>query len=172
MNHESNNMNELVITKSNLNFEKLYSKSYFPSELEENMKKANLLLIPFEGVSTFDGPVFPEETNEFYKFVKNYDNKELVGDICISDEDYVELELHADLITLAHIILDIAVFPITVTLIANYLDRKIQGQGNKTDLKAKVNMTVVAGDMSISISYEGDADKFEETIEAANQLGD
>ncbi|MED3575111.1 hypothetical protein [Cytobacillus praedii] len=169
--HESNKMNELVISRSNLSFEKIYSKSYFPSELEEDMKKANLLLIPFEEVSTFEGPVFPEETNKFYEYIKNYDNKELVGEICISDDDYVEVELHADLITLAHIIVDIAVFSFTVTLIANYLEGKIQGRENKSDVKAKVNLTVVAGDKSINISYEGDADKFEETINAANQPG-
>lgn len=167
--HESNKMNELVISRSNLNFEKIYSKSYFPSELEEDMKKANLLLIPFEEVSTNEGPVFPEETNKLYEYIKNYDNKELVGEICISDDDYVEVELHADLITLAHIIVDIAVFPITVTLIGNYLECKIEGRENKSDVKAKVNLTVVAGDKSINISYEGDADKFEETINAANQ---
>lgn len=167
--HESNKMNELVISRSNLNFEKIYSKSYFPSELEEDMKKANLLWIPFEEVSTNEGPVFPEETNKLYEYIKNYDNKELVGEICISDDDYVEVELHADLITLAHIIVDIAVFPITVTLIGNYLECKIEGRENKSDVKAKVNLTVVAGDKSINISYEGDADKFEETINAANQ---
>lgn len=166
--HESNKVNELVIIGSDLNFEKIYSKSYFPKEYEEDLKRANLLLIPYEGFKTFESPVFPEETMKFYKFIKDYDDNKLIGDICISDENYVELELHADLITLANMVVDIAVLPIAVGLITNYLDRKIQGR--KTDLKVKVNMTVVDGDKSKSISYEGDADKFEETIKAANNF--
>lgn len=166
--HESDKVNELVITESDLNFANVYSKPYFPKSYEEDLRRANLLLIPYEGFRNFENPVFPEETMKFYQFIKEYDNSQLVGDICISDEDYVELELHADLVSLANMVIDNAVFPIAVTLIANYLDRKIQSR--KTELKVKVNMTVVSGEKSKSISYEGDADKFEDTIKAANQF--
>jgi len=166
--HESNKINDLVITESNLNFEKIYSKEYFPKEFEEDLKKANFLLLPYEGVNSSKKPVFPEETMKFYNFIKQYENNELVGEICISDEEYAELELHSDLINLALMVVESAVFPVAVGLITNYLDRKLQGR--KTGLKVKVNMTVVDGEKSKSISYEGDADKFEETIQAANQF--
>ncbi|PFA60042.1 hypothetical protein CN402_15595 [Bacillus sp. AFS015896] len=158
----------MVITKSKLNFESIYSKPYFPKEHEEDLKRANLLLVPYEDFRTIEDPVFPEDTMKFYEFIKDYDDDNLIGDICISDENYVELELHADLISLANMVVTIFVLPIVPGLITNYIDRKFQGR--KTDVKIKVNMTVVDGEKSTSISYEGDADKFEETIKAANQI--
>lgn len=170
MNRESNKINELEIVESDINFEKIYSKPYFPKELEEDLKRANLLLVPYEGFKSVEGPVFPEETMKFYKFIKGNEKDELVSEICISDTDFVELELHYDLITLTNMLVDSAVFPIAVGLITNYLDRKLQGR--KTEAKVKVNITVVEGDKSKSISYEGDVDKFEETIIAANLFND
>ncbi|OOR21735.1 hypothetical protein [Bacillus cereus] len=166
--HESNKVNDLVITEGKLNFEDIYSKSYFPKEYEEDLKKANLLLIPYEGFKTIEDPVFPEETMKFYEFIKDYSDERLIGDICISDDNYVELELHADLISLANMVIDTAVLPITLGLITNYISQKLQER--KGDLKIKVNMTVVDGEKSTTISYEGDADKFEETIKAVNQI--
>lgn len=167
--HESDKVNDLVITESDLNFQKIYSKPYFPKDLEEDLKKANLLLLPYEGFKTTKGPVFPEQTMEFYKFIKNYDSNKLIGDICISDEDYAELELHADLITLSNMIVTMGVLPIATGLIANYLYQKIK-EYHKTDLKVVVNITVVDGDKSKSISYEGDAEKFEETLKTAKEF--
>lgn len=168
--HETNKVNDLVITESDLNFEGVYLKPYFPKEFEDDLKKANLLLLPYEGFKTNKDPVFPEQTMELYNYIKNYDSNSLIGDICISDEDYAELELHADLINLASMIVTIGVFPIATGLIANYLSQKIQERNRKTDLKVKVNITVVDGDKSKNISYEGDVDKFEETIKATNEI--
>lgn len=168
--HESNKVNDLVITESNLNFQDIYSKPYFPTKLEETLKKANFLLLPQEGFKNASNPVFPEQTMEFYKFVNNFESRELIGDICISDEDYIELELHADLITLASIIVTSGVLPIALNLISSYLDRKIQERGNKNDLKVKVCITVVNESKSKSISYEGDASKFKATLESAKEF--
>ena len=168
--HESDKENDLVITDSDLNFEKIYSKAYFPKNLEEEIMKANLLLLPNEGFKSTTGPVFPEQTMEFYNFIKKFDSNYLIGDICISDEDYEELELHADLITLASIIVTSGVLPIAINLITNYLDRKIQERNHQTDLKVKVDITVEDGEKSKRISYEGNANEFEEALKSAKEF--
>ena len=168
--HESNRVNDLVVTRSDVDFQEIYSKPYFPKDLEEDLKNANLLLLPYEGFKATTGPVFPEQTMEFYNFMKKFDSNDLIGDICISDEDYAELELHAELITLASMIVKMAVLPLAINLVSNYLDRKIQERNHKTDLKVKVNITVVDGDKSKSISYEGDANKFEETLQSTKEF--
>lgn len=168
MKNESNKVNELVITESDLNFESIYGKPYFPKEYEEDLKKANLLLVPYDGFRDNQNPVFPEETMQFYEFIKEYNDGELIGDICISDDNYLELELHADLVYLANMVLENVIFPVAIQLISNYIEGKLQK--SKTDLKIKVNITVVDGETSKNISYEGDADKFEDTIKAANRI--
>ncbi|AVX06613.1 hypothetical protein [Priestia megaterium] len=163
--HESNKVNDIKIQDSKITFSDIYDKQYFPKEYEQDIKRANALLLPYENFRGFDKPIFPEETQKFFEYLKASEKTELTTDICISDEEYVELELHADLITLPLLILDKAVLPIVVGLITNYLtEKKI---ARKTEIKAKVDLTVVDGEKSKRISYEGDADKFEETLESA-----
>ncbi|GAM12866.1 hypothetical protein [Mesobacillus selenatarsenatis] len=164
--HESHKTKELKVNDVNLSFSEIYRKPYFPHEHEESIKKANLLLLPFEGMRGFEKPVFPEETMSFYNYIREYENNELIPDICISDQDYHELELHADLITLPLLLLDKVVLPIAIGLITHYLTQKQVAR--KRDLKVKVNVTVVDGDKSKSLSYEGDVDQFEETVKAAS----
>lgn len=168
--HESNKVNDLVITKSKMSFQVIYSKPYFPKGFEQDLKKANLLLLPNEEVKNITCPVFPEQTMEFHKFMKHFESNALIGDICISDEDYVELELHSDLITLPCMIVTMVILPVCVNLISDYLNRKIQERKSETDLKVKVNITVVDGENSKQISYEGDARVFEKTIKSANEF--
>lgn len=73
--------------------------------------------------------------------------------------------MHADLITLPLLILDKAVLPIVTGLITSYIWEKKRER--KTNLKVKVDLTVVDGEKSKKVSYEGDADKFAETLESA-----
>jgi hypothetical protein len=165
--HESHEKNKLIIKDTDLNFESVYSKPYFPKEHEEEIKKANLLLIPIESFRNFNKPVFPEETNKFYDYLREHNKDGLNTEIVIADEDYLELELHSELINLPYLILDKALLPIVIGLITNYIYEKKFTLGRKP--KMKVTMSVVEGKKSKSISYEGDPENFERTISAANK---
>jgi hypothetical protein len=166
--HESQKIKQIIINDINLSMSDIYSKSYFPKEHEENIKKANLLTLPFEGIKGLERPVFPEETMTFFNFIKENEGNSLISDICISDDQYQELELHADLITIPLLILlDKLILPVATGLITNYLSEKQKAR--KKELKVKVTLTLIDGDKSKSLSYEGDADKFEETVKAASE---
>jgi hypothetical protein len=165
--HESHKTKQIDVKDVNFTFSDVYNKPYFPKQHEEELKKANFIILPFEGIRGIEKPVFPEETMSFFEFVKVYDDTDLIGDICISDEDYNELELHSDLITLPLLLLDKVVLPIAIGLIMHYLTQKQEAR--KKNLKVKVDMTVVDGDKSKSLSYEGDVDNFEETVKAATK---
>ncbi|WP_214480959.1 hypothetical protein [Bacillus sp. SM2101] len=164
--HESDKIKQLDITESTLTFSEIYNKPYFPKELDEDIKKSNLLLLPHEGFRDFEKPVFPEQTMEFFNYVKAFDNENFHSEICISDDDYYELELHSALITIPTLILDKVVLPLAISIIASYaLELK---QKRKKDVKIKVNMTVVDGEKSKNLSYEGDSENLNETLKAAN----
>ncbi|OES45384.1 hypothetical protein [Domibacillus iocasae] len=165
--HESNENNKLTIEETDITFDTIYSKPYFPNEYEQEIKQANLLLIPYPSFRDFDKPVFPEETQRFLDFLKEQQNESLKPDIVISDDEYRELELHADLVTLPLLILDKVVVPLVVGLITSYIYEKKRVR--KTELKLKVTMTVVDGEKSKTLSYEGDADQFENTVQAAKE---
>jgi hypothetical protein len=165
--HESSETNKLEIQDADTTFADIYTKPYFPKEYEDDVKKANVLLLPYPSFRDYNKPVFPEETQKFFGFLKESNEPDIITDICISDDDYLELELHDDLITLPILILDKAVLPVVTGLITSYLYEKKKAR--KTELKVKVTMTVVDGEKSKSISYEGDADKFESTLSTAKE---
>lgn len=165
--HESHKTKQIIVKDVNITFSDVYDKPYFPKQHEEEIKKANFIILPFEGIKNLDKPVFPEETMSFFQFVKEYEDTDLIGDICISDNEYQELELHSDLITLPLLLLDKAILPIVIGMITHYLTQKQDAR--KRSIKVKVDMTVVDGDKSKSLSYEGDVDNFEETVKTANE---
>lgn len=168
--HESKEVSKIEIDEVEITFKDIYDKPYFPIEYAEEIKSANALIIPYdEGFRDHKHPLFPEQSGEFYQFVKEASNgTEVIFDICASDEQFQELELHADLITIPTIILSSVILPIVTGIIANYLTDKIKIR--RTDLKVKVNLIVETNGKSKKISYEGDADKFESTIKSINLL--
>ncbi|KAB2400100.1 MULTISPECIES: hypothetical protein [Bacillus cereus group] len=168
--HESNKLNELKITESCVTFENVYSKDYFPKKLEGDIKKANMLILPYERFRDFDNPVFPEETLKFFHFLREKGDPSLITDICISDEEYIELELHADLIVIPMMILSSVVLPVAINVVSDYISSKIESRNRNAELKIKATLTVVHGDSSKIFEYEGDADKFEETFEPVKDL--
>lgn len=168
--HESDKVKELMITESSVTFENFYSKDYFPKHLEGDIKKANMLILPFEGFRDFDKPVFPEETQKFFHFLREKGDPSLITDICISDEEYVELELHADLIVVPMIILSSFVLPVAINVVSDYISTKIESRNRNAELKVKASFTVVNGESSKIFEYEGDAYKFKETFEPVKDL--
>ena len=168
MKHESDKTNDIKILKDETTFQSIYSKSYYPQELSEPLETINLLLIPMENFRDVTNPVFPEQTMDFFEFIKSNSPEAIVSEIAISDDDYKELELHADLVVLTTMVVEAIVFPLVVDLISNYIDQKIIRSSPSS--KIKVNIKVVKGDNSIDVAYEGDADKFKQTIEGAKLL--
>lgn len=168
--HESEEVAKLEIEDTALTFKDVYEKPYFPKEFADEIKNANALIIPYdEGFRDHGQPLFPEQSGEFFRFVKEASNEtEVIFDICASDEQFQELELHANLITIPTIILTTTIWPIVTGLITNYLFEKMKSR--RTGLKVKVNLLIESNGKSKKISYEGDADKFESTIKAINLL--
>ncbi|KOO48771.1 hypothetical protein [Viridibacillus arvi] len=167
MKHESDKLNEVKVLDSNITFEQIYKSEYFPIELEEELKKCDVLLIPTLVERNEDEHyVFPEQTMNFYDYAKGFLEKEHISaDICISDKDYKEFELHSIVETIATIIVNNVAFPFTINMISSYLYEKITNRNN-INKKIKVNFEVVDGKKAKKIAYEGDASSFKETMEA------
>ncbi|MFF2484689.1 hypothetical protein [Paenibacillus sp. NPDC058071] len=161
---------KIEIEEVETNFETIYNNTYFPKEYSDEIQKANALIIPYDkDFRDHSSPLFPEKTLEFYHYMKEASTKtDVVLDICVSDENFQELELHADLITLPTIILSSIVFPIVTGLITNYLSDKIKRSRSET--RVKIELIIESKGKSKKISYEGDPDKFESTIRAIKRI--
>jgi len=160
--------NYIEISKTDCSFEKMYKKEYLSENIIDDIKKANVLLIPDEKYT--DYPVFPERTTEFFNYLKtNTNNSDVVFDICIDDDNYKTLEMHDAVILLTTILLKDILLPIIVSLIANYLYDLLKKTGNKyTDVK--IDFIVEKNGNYKKLHYDGPIEKFEEVMKGIKKI--
>lgn len=165
MKHESHENSKIQITDGML-FSEIYQKSYIPINLIDEIKEADILLLPYEGFRDRNDFLFPEETYRVYQyFLDNIKDTELKLEICSSDEEYKELELHADVINIVHIIVNSTAYAIVIGIITNYLYDKLKDYNKKSaDVNVNVNITVESNGKSKMISYEGSIENFERAM--------
>lgn len=120
MQHEIGNKS-IKVSDSEITFEQIYEKNYIPAEYIDDIKTANLLIIPNEGFRDEGDILFPETTKEFFDYIKEFSNNEIIVDIAISDKDFQRIELHSAVIEVATIIVQWGVLPIATSMIASFL---------------------------------------------------
>lgn len=170
MKHENNNETFTVRDYSE-NFESIYKKEYFPVKLLDEIKKANVLLIPDYVERGNDGEyVFPESTKEFLEYLKDNASDNIIPDIAIDDDDYKKMELHSATITIVTFIVKNVALPLMISLVANFLyDQVKRMHREKKDVSTKVNIitTEEISKKSKMISYEGPVSGVEEALKSA-----
>lgn len=166
--HESGEKQEIQIIDSEITFEHVYQGDNIPLELQTEIKNADVLLLPYKDVRGTKGYCFPEQTFEFFDYLKKNAKLQDVGvDICISDEQYKELELHADVLNIAQIIVTCGVLPIVTGIISCYLYDKLKQR--KTELNTNVTITVEQKGKSKTIHYDGKAECFESAMKSIQE---
>ncbi|ABK61353.1 hypothetical protein [Clostridium novyi] len=153
------------VNDNEITFKDIYNKDYFPIEYESQIKRANVLLIPIEKFKDYNSPVFPEGTQEFFEYIKEKSvGTKLVPDICISDNNYKELELHSSVINLCEIIVKQAVLSIITSMIGSYFYEKLKQ--TKDTIRGTVKITVECDGESKKIQFEGNIEDFERTVDS------
>lgn len=164
MKHEVFNKCNLEIVDSDITFELAYADECVPAENYNDIIEADVLLYPNKFCRENIHNCFPEQTMYFYNYLKEEATKQDVTvDICASDENYLELELHSDLANLPHLIVTSIALPIVTKLIASYLYDLWKKR--KTDLNTNIKITVEDNGIAKCIKYEGDAKYFESAME-------
>lgn len=166
MTHEINNK-EITIKNSDIVFEKIYSEPYVPKDFLNDIKKANLLLIPSNGFRNYEHLVFPELTLEFLNYIRENATGEIISDIAISDDDFQKLELHSASIKIATFIVSAIVLPLAINLVSNFLyDEAKKHLREPDDLSAEITIIVQDGDKSKEVSYKGPISGIKSTFES------
>ena len=158
-----------TISETDRGWEFWRQKSFVSEDLGRQLADANFLLVPQEGFRDFDGPLFPVGTEEFFRFLREKAPPEVKVDLCVSDDDYKELALHAELLILAGVVVTTLIAPVVVNLVSEYLKKRLWP--GETDRGVKFQMVLQEADRekqrAVGISYEGPADKFQETMVSA-----
>lgn len=162
----------LDIQETNTTFQSVYEAPYCPRD--EDLKEANLLLLPY---SNYRGSVeygFTEYAEEFLRYAIENSPDVVKADIAIDDDDYRIIQLHSLTLDIGKVIIEEAILPIVIGLITNYIYDRIK-KWHKKPQEITMKVTIVSqdsGNKSTLISYEGSAEGFDKTIKAVGKLSD
>lgn len=163
MDHESKDVDGWIIRDSEENFETWISKDFVSDSLRDKLKKADILIVPIESLNDRNIPLFPQGTENLFVFLNKNLPENLNVDICIEDNDYKELTLHFDLVTIASFVVKSMALPFLINLLSNYIYQKISHFKSRN---VKVSITIVNEiGQSKNLSYEGSIDGFTKIIE-------
>ena len=159
--------NCINIEQSDITFETIRDKEYYPIELDEQIKQSNVLLIPFENFREGYKILFPEITRELYYYLKDNETENLKIEVVANEETFKEIELH-DAATIITSILFSSVSSIVLGLLTNFLYDKIKTIGKKPqEVIAKIDVYYekTKTKKTVKISYEGSVDEMKHSIE-------
>lgn len=155
----------LSINKIEFDIDDIYKKPYIPSDKLKSIKNADVLLVPFEGYKDTNEPLFPEDTDRFYQYLKKSGQK---AELCISDNHFETLGLHSDLIEIATIVTNEFVVPVLLGLISSYLYDAVKSlfkKKNEVDSRIKLIVKKEKKNETVEVTFEGTVEEFGESIE-------
>jgi len=168
MRHESNIEDEFNINFTEECFDYWINQSFITDELKNELKNADILLIPQIGFRDIDIPVFPVKTEELFTFLRKK-SSDVKIDICIEDKDYRELALHYDLITIGAFVVTSIALPVLVNLLSDYIKSKISLNSGRV-IKVSLIVENKKEKTSKKISYEGKPENFDSIIKSIENL--
>lgn len=161
-------MVDLNIENVKFSKETFICRDNIDEELQEQLKKADILFLPKVNFRDDLPFCYPETTGEIYKFMK----KELAAsnictELAISDDEYQEIELHDWWIYLPDLyIQNQIIFPMVINILSNWIyDRFIKGHASPQKPMVKFSAIVKNKDGNKKINFEGDSESFSKLID-------
>lgn len=158
------------IEDTDITFEEIYKKDYVPLENLDDIKKANLIIIPNENFRDEEYVWFPETTDQFFDYIKEYSDENVIADIAISDDNFKKMELHSAVIDVATVIVKSSVYSIVINIISSFLYdlvKKYRRNAQETSAKIKIITEETETRKCKVITYEGPASDVKQTLEQA-----
>ncbi|MBP3238702.1 MAG: hypothetical protein J6M24_06455 [Lachnospiraceae bacterium] len=163
-------LDNIKISDTAISFEQIYNKEYIPKEYVEDIKKANLLIIPNENFRDEGDILFPETTREFYDYIRDNANDGIVADIAISDDDFKRIELHSAVFEVATIIVQYVILPVATSIVGSFLyelAKKHHRKPEDTTAKVKIITEETKSKKCKIITYEGPVSGIKEALDEA-----
>ena len=161
MKHESSLKKKLEVKEVKFNLD-TYIENYIKDEnLKDEVKNANIILLPYNNFREIKGPIFFENNAELYDYLLT-NTKDKKVEICVEEEDYKEIALHDELINLGIIFLQDVALTVVAGLILEYIKNKIDSR------KPKVEVTLIEKEEKSykEFKYEGDPEYLSETLDS------
>lgn len=163
---------KIEVGETDITFESIYNKPFIPQDYIEDIKNADILIIPEENFREEGDVLFPETTREFLEYLREGIPEDMSVDIAISDEDFRKIELHSDLVNVATIIVSSAAFSIACNLLSSFLydtAKKLLKKSEDLNAKVKIISEETKTKKSKCITYEGPVSGIKEALEQASK---
>lgn len=171
MRHSSTKSNIMVVDVA-LTFEEVYKKPYFATAYGEEIKKANVLIIPSENIREGLEPVFPELTSDFLRFLRKNAKENMKVDIAVDDEHFHKLVLYSPSVALATLLIREEVLEDTTKLVSGFLKAVAKKNNRPLDeLDAFVNIIVEGEDLCRKIMFTGRVSELDQAFLDAVKQG-
>lgn len=146
----------LITTESNETFESWFNKEFVTEDLRNIISNASILIVPFENLRNTQNPLlFPIGTEEILRYFKEKLPKEILIDICITDEDYQEFAFYSDYKRLGNFMVKSVFVPIFVTILSAYVyDKFVNEDNTKPQIQIIDNSSHITINNHISILTE------------------
>ena len=134
-----------------------------------NILNSDIVVVPNDGFRDYSGPLFPAGTAELFQYIKDNLPSGREVELAVEDQDFRELSLHYDVVTIASCVVKIVAAPIAVKLLADWIAKRLGSRLQSSEVRASLTVVQTDGDRSksIQISYEGPAATFETTVKGA-----
>jgi hypothetical protein len=134
-----------------------------------NVLRADIVVVPSDGFRDYPGPLFPSGTAELFHYLKGNLPSGSEAELAVEDQDFRELSLHADILTIATCVVKYAAIPLLVKLLGDWIAKRLGSRANVSEVRASLVVVQADGAQSknIQISYEGPAATFEATVKSA-----
>lgn len=171
MRHISTKSN-IMVADVELRFADVYQKPYFSTVHAEEIKKANLLVLPSENIREGLEPVFPELTSDFLRYLRTHAGEEVRVDIAVDDEHYKKLVLHASFVALATLLIREEILEQTAKLVVGFLQETAKKNHRyEEEMDTFVNIIVEGQETCRKIMFSGRVSELKDALDAAIAQG-
>lgn len=147
---------------SDKGFEYWVNRPYIESDLKKGLLKANVLIVPAENFRDVPYQVFPIQTVELFEYIKDNAPQDVTIDLCASDKDYRELALHGDIVQVASMVIQYAVWPIVIGIVSRYIYDRLGIGAENANVKSE--LFIEKEGKTIALKYDGPASSYENTL--------
>lgn len=158
------NSNEVTIKNSDIKFSDLLDSLDPQKPHYEEISKADILILPNDSFRDYKSPLFSEDTESFFTFMKELaDNNGVKAEIYMQDENYQEIELHSDEVRLPILIFQYVALPFVINMVSGYINDLMKNR-NK-GINFKLQSIVQKDSISKKIDYSGSVEDWVKVME-------
>lgn len=154
-----------TVTSTPDGFEYWTTRPYQAEPLQDELRKAQVLLVPREDLRPdrgLTGPVFPSGTTEFFQFLQERLPTDMRVDIAVADEQYQEVAFFWDQHWFVDVLLRNTALPMFVGVLLEWVRRRIW---KPNDSRVRIRLTVeeerAGRKLRAQVTFEGTPDELQ-----------